>query len=86
MSLLRPCCATVIFWGSWLCDILAKYLCMCLYCCFYLRDVLTQTDKASITVTCQQQTGVRILFYPDTTQAVIQMRLSEGFSAGDGPV
>lgn len=95
MRLLRSCCATVMFWGSWLsdnlCDILSKYKCVCVYCCLYLRpqfnNVLTQTDKASITFTCQQQMeqmGIRIIFYPDTIHAPIQMRLSEVFSARDG--
>lgn len=71
VRLLRPCCATVIIWVFCLCDILAKYLCVYMCVAVYLRpqfnNVLTQTDKASIT--CQPQMGVRILVNPDATSS-----------------
>lgn len=60
---------------SGLCDIFPKYSCVyvsvCVCCFLYLRlqftNVLAQTDKEFITFSWQQQMGVRIIFYPDTT-------------------
>lgn len=38
MRLLRACCATVIFWGSRLCDILTEYLCVYVCIAVYISD------------------------------------------------